>query len=94
MPLTAEEAVVRKSIVVRAPLARAWSVFVEQMETGWPASHHIGSTPFESIFVEPCVGGRWYERGIDGSECDWGEVLAYEPVPEWITGCAVAWVQP
>jgi len=23
-----------------------------------------------------------------------GEVLAYEPVPEWITGCAVAWVAP
>jgi hypothetical protein len=23
-----------------------------------------------------------------------GEVLAYEPVPEWITGCATVWVQP
>lgn len=79
MPLTAEEAVVRKSIVVRAPLARAWSVFVEQMETWWPASHHIGSTPFESIFVEPCVGGRWYERNVEGEQCDWGKVLAWDP---------------
>ena len=23
-----------------------------------------------------------------------GEVLAYEAVPEWITGCATVWVQP
>jgi uncharacterized protein YndB with AHSA1/START domain len=78
MPLTAEEAVVRKSIVVRAPIARAWSVFVEQMETWWPATHHIGSTPFEAIFVEPRVGGRWYERNVEGAQCDWGKVLAWD----------------
>jgi protocatechuate 4,5-dioxygenase beta chain len=23
-----------------------------------------------------------------------GEALAYEPVPEWITGCAAVWVHP
>jgi uncharacterized protein YndB with AHSA1/START domain len=79
MPLTAEEAVVHKSILVRAPLARAWSVFVEQMESWWPATHHIGSTPFEAIFVEPRVGGRWYERNVEGAQCDWGKVLAWDP---------------
>ena len=79
MPPTAEEAVVRKSILVRAPIARAWSVFVEQMETWWPATHHIGATPFEAIFVEPRVGGRWYERNVDGEQCDWGKVLTWDP---------------
>jgi uncharacterized protein YndB with AHSA1/START domain len=68
-----------KSVRVKAPIQRAWSVFVEQMETWWPATHHIGKTSFEAIFVEPHVGGRWYERNAEGQQCDWGTVLAWEP---------------
>ena len=79
MPTTAEEAVVRKSVLVRAPIERAFSVFVEQMETWWPATHHIGKTPFEAIFVEPRVGGRWYERNSAGEQCLWGTVLKWDP---------------
>ena len=52
----AGEAVVRKSVRVQAPIQRAFSVFIEQMETWWPATHHIGKVPFETIFVEPPVG--------------------------------------
>lgn len=38
-----EEAVVHKSLRVQAPIERAFSVFVEQMETWWPASHRENS---------------------------------------------------
>jgi hypothetical protein len=66
MANTVEGAVVRKTVRVQAPIDRAFSVFVEQMETWWPATHHIGKTPFEAIFVELRVGGRWYERNAAG----------------------------
>jgi uncharacterized protein YndB with AHSA1/START domain len=79
MANTLQEAVVRKSVRVKAPVGRAFSVFIEQMETWWPASHHIGKTPFEAIFVEPRVGGRWYERNAEGQHCDWGRVLEWDP---------------
>ena len=78
-PQTSAEAVVRKSVLVKAPIERAFSVFVEQMETWWPATHHIGATPFEAIFVEPRVGGRWYERNANGEQCLWGTVLKWDP---------------
>ncbi|HEX6497086.1 MAG TPA: SRPBCC family protein [Acidobacteriaceae bacterium] len=70
---------VLKTIQVKAPIERAFSVFVEQMETWWPATHHVGKTPFVAIFVEPRVGGRWYERNAEGAFCEWGTVLAWDP---------------
>ncbi len=65
-----------KSVRVKAPNERAWKVFVDQMETWWPATHHIGNTPFEAIFIEPRVGGRWYERKAKGDLCDWVKSFA------------------
>ena len=59
MANTTEEAVVRKNVRVQVPIERAFSVFVEQMETWWPATHHIGKTPFVALFVEPRIGGDW-----------------------------------
>ncbi len=84
MTKTVEEAVVRKSIRVQVPIERAFSVFVEQMEVWWPPAHHIGAKPFQSIFVEPRVGGRWYERDAEGNECNWGQVRAWDP-PRLVT---------
>ena len=71
---------VRKTISVQAPPAVAWRVFTEQMGTWWPlAVYKIGKTNAVDAIVEPRVGGRWYERGDDGSTCDWGSVLSWEP---------------
>ncbi|HTT09482.1 MAG TPA: hypothetical protein VMG60_01220 [Burkholderiaceae bacterium] len=47
------------------------------MRRWWPATHSINPTwaPIAEIGMESRPGGRWYERGADGSECDWGRVL-------------------
>jgi uncharacterized protein YndB with AHSA1/START domain len=71
---------VRKVIKVQAAQAVAWQVFTEQMATWWPlAVYKIGKTNAVDAIIEPRVGGRWFERGDDGSTCDWGRVLIWEP---------------
>jgi uncharacterized protein YndB with AHSA1/START domain len=70
---------VRKSILVKAPPERAFEVFTTGIGRWWPQSHHIGKAEMQDAIMEPRAGGRWYERGADGSECEWGRVLAWEP---------------
>jgi len=70
---------VRKSVVVPLAVDRAFALFTEQIGSWWPREYQIGRSAYETAFVEPRAGGRWYERGSDGSECDWGRVLAFDP---------------
>ena len=79
MTMTAQDILVRKSIVVDAPQEHVFSTFTERFDTWWPRSHHIGKRDDFTAIIEPRAGGRWYERGGDGTECDWGHVIAWEP---------------
>jgi len=78
-PLKVAPAPVHKSIVVKAPQARAFEVFTARMGAWWPTSHHIAPVEMAEVVIEPQLGGRWYEKGVDGSQCQWGKVLAWEP---------------
>jgi uncharacterized protein YndB with AHSA1/START domain len=70
---------VQASVVVNAPADRAFKLFTEQFDRIKPREHNmLGVDIAESVF-EPRVGGRVFDRGTDGSECQWGRVLAYEP---------------
>ncbi|MFW6034512.1 MAG: metalloregulator ArsR/SmtB family transcription factor [bacterium] len=70
---------VHAKITVGAPVEHAFRVFTESFHTWWPTGYHIGQAEMAEAVLEPRAGGRWYERGVDGSECDWGRVLAWEP---------------
>ena len=70
---------VRKSVRVAAPQARAFDVFTQGIGRWWPKTHHIGASELDTQIIEPCQGGRWFERGVDGVECEIGHVLIWEP---------------
>ena len=77
MTINATETSVSSSTVVEVPVERAFTAFTEEMETWWDPKHHL--IEIERMVVEPRVGGRIYDVGVDGSECQWSRVLAYEP---------------
>ena len=46
----------------------------------WPLAYYkIGKANAVDAVIEPHIGGRWYERSDDGSICQWGSVLVWEP---------------
>ena len=70
---------ISKTVTVNASRERAFTVFTKGFNTWWPREHKLGDADLAEAVIEPRVGGRWYEHCVDGSECDWGSVLAYEP---------------
>jgi uncharacterized protein YndB with AHSA1/START domain len=74
-----EEAVVRRQIVVEAPIDRAFSVFTERFGDFKPPEHNLLGVAIAETVFEPRVGGHIYDRAVDGSECRWARVLAFEP---------------
>ena len=70
---------VRKQIIVEAPIERAFTVFTEQFGAFKPPEHNLLNAPVAETVFEPRVGGHIYDRGTDGSECRWARVLVYEP---------------
>ena len=70
---------VRTQVVVQAPVQRAFDVFTQDMISWWPADHHLLEGELAEMVLEPRVGGRIYDRNVDGRECTWARVLAYDP---------------
>ena len=79
MSMQATDTSVRASTMVDAPIERAFSVFTADIGSWWPSDHHILEAELAEMVFEPREGGHVYDRGVDGSECRWARVLAYEP---------------
>jgi uncharacterized protein YndB with AHSA1/START domain len=79
MSTYAPETAIRHSIVVDAPIDRAFSVFTNDFGSFKPREHNLLAVEIAETVFEPRVGGHIYDRGVDGSECRWARVLAFEP---------------
>ncbi len=79
MTHSAEATSIRHKVTVDAPIERAFAVFTEDFGSFKPREHNMLSVDIAETVFEPRAGGRLYDRGVDGSECSWARVLAYEP---------------
>jgi uncharacterized protein YndB with AHSA1/START domain len=79
MTVPAEATTIRHQVVVHAPIERAFSVFTDGFGTFKPREHNMLAVDIAETVFEAHVGGHIYDRGVDGSECRWARVLAYEP---------------
>ena len=79
MTTQATASATRATVVVDAPQERAFAVFTDGIDSWWPREHTIGEAELREMVLEPKVGGRAYGIGVDGSESDWGRVLAFDP---------------
>jgi len=70
---------VQSTIVVDAPIEKAFSVFTEGIGSWWEPEHHILQGELAEMVFEPRAGGHVYDRAVDGSVCRWARVLVYEP---------------
>lgn len=68
---------IEHEVTVPVPPETAFDLYVERPARTHPTRGLSGE--IAAIVYEPHVGGRWYERARDGSEHDWGRVLAWEP---------------
>jgi uncharacterized protein YndB with AHSA1/START domain len=69
---------VRVEVTVEAPIERAFAVFREQVDSWWPRAYRLGESERADVVLEPRAGGRWYEQLVDGTQYDWGQVLAWD----------------
>ena len=79
MSTQASETSVQTSIVVEAPIDRAFSVFTDGFGSFKPPEHNLLEVEIAETVFESHVGGHIYDRGVDGSECRWARILEYEP---------------
>ena len=79
MSTHAAETSIGASVVVAAPIERAFSVFTKDFGRFKPREHNLLQAEIAETVFEPRVGGHLYDRGVDGGECRWARILAYEP---------------
>ena len=76
---------VRQSTVVRSDVRHTFGTFVSTIGAWWPVQpFSAGQDRVRAVTIEQRQGGRVYETWDDGTEVDWGPLLAWHP-PERFT---------
>ncbi|MGH3778886.1 MAG: SRPBCC family protein [Pseudonocardiaceae bacterium] len=79
MSTTAPIPPITGTVTLGVSAEQAFQVFTGSFDIWWPHEYHIGNADVAEVILESHEGGRWYERGVDGTECEWGRVLVWEP---------------
>jgi len=74
-----EAATVRKHILVDAPIEHAFTVLTGRFGDFKPPEHNPLGVPIAETVFEGWVGGSIVDRAVDGSECRWARILAFDP---------------
>lgn len=69
---------VSKSVTVPAAPADAFRIYAERPGEWLPPEHTFIRSP-QSVVMEPRAGGRFYERGADGTEVTRGTITEWDP---------------
>ena len=77
------------TVTVAPPIDKACGLFTASFDAWWPRAFHIGAAEVDEIVLEPFVDGRWYERGVDGSERDWTVAVEHRGFERLVGGQAV-----
>jgi uncharacterized protein YndB with AHSA1/START domain len=68
----------KMSFEVGCSAEHAFDVWTTGLNRWWPADH-TATGQADVIVLQAEVGGRIYERTVDGAEHDWGEVTVWKP---------------
>jgi uncharacterized protein YndB with AHSA1/START domain len=80
MTMPAARLVIRKSVTVPLPVEKAFELFTERIGSWWTLrTHSLGGEQAQTAVLEGELNGRLYERQVDGTEADWGRLIAFEP---------------
>ncbi|SOE01560.1 SRPBCC domain-containing protein [Blastococcus haudaquaticus] len=79
---------IRRSTLVRSDADHTFRVFTEQLAAWWPlVPFSVGRERVRDVTLEPRTGGRVYETWDDGTVCEWGEILQWQPP----SGLSMTW---
>lgn len=79
MRINPDTTTVRRSVVVEAPIERAFNLFTRDIGAWWDSDKHLLGEPLAEMIFEPHVGGHIIDRGTNGAENRWATVMVYEP---------------